>query len=110
MSGEACLATKATDVWSIGMVLFWLLTGQVGLPFFRVGSRLSQQPPVPQTPWTNAKTPTKGPTPLSSNRFLFARNPGPLAYRLDRSRKRSICAASRCGCALKLGPRFYLFG
>lgn len=31
VSGESCLATKATDVWSIGMVLFWLLTGQVGL-------------------------------------------------------------------------------
>ncbi|CAM9588062.1 unnamed protein product [Ectocarpus fasciculatus] len=27
-SGESCLATKATDIWSVGMVLFWLLTGQ----------------------------------------------------------------------------------
>ncbi|CAN0551474.1 unnamed protein product, partial [Ectocarpus sp. 8 AP-2014] len=29
VSGESCLATKATDIWSVGMVLFWLLTGQV---------------------------------------------------------------------------------
>ncbi|CBJ27731.1 Ankyrin [Ectocarpus siliculosus] len=28
VSGESCLATKATDIWSAGMVLFWLLTGQ----------------------------------------------------------------------------------
>ncbi|CAB1101777.1 unnamed protein product [Ectocarpus sp. CCAP 1310/34] len=28
VSGESCLATKATDIWSVGMVLFWLLTGQ----------------------------------------------------------------------------------
>ncbi|CAN0203648.1 unnamed protein product [Scytosiphon promiscuus] len=28
LAGESSLATKATDVWSIGMVLFWLLTGE----------------------------------------------------------------------------------
>ncbi|CAM9972103.1 unnamed protein product, partial [Choristocarpus tenellus] len=29
MVGKEFLATKASDIWSTGMVLYWLLTGQV---------------------------------------------------------------------------------
>lgn len=35
--GKPCPATKASDIWSTGMVLFWLLTGQVYIYSFEDG-------------------------------------------------------------------------